>query len=100
MATKDQYIGKEKVPSHWHINVIRRAFPDEKALRSVWEAYKNARLTAGGAYKEPTDLQKKIAKFSQESHWRHSAIAEKFGVKYHVVKAAIQKVAVWEYLNK
>lgn len=99
MTTKDFYIGKEKVPSHWGMAVMTRAF-DEKALKGLWETYKNARLTAGGAYKEPTELQKKIAAYAKKTRHKHTAIAAEFKVKYHVVKAALEKVAVWEYLNK
>lgn len=98
MVKKDFKLMGEKVTPSWNVNILARAFK-EKELKSIWDAYKNARLTAGSAAKEPTELQKEIAAYARKTKWKRVAIAEKFKVKVHVVHSAIQKVAIYSYLN-
>lgn len=100
MTKKDIYIGKEKISSGLQTSIVARIFKDNpKGFKEFWESYKDARFR-GGASKEPTELQIKIAAYTKSSKENNRIVADKFKVKYHAVTAAIQKVAVWEYLNK
>lgn len=95
---KEYKIAGEKVGSAFQTAILLRAF-NEKELKSIWEAYKAARLTSGGAAKEPTDLQKKIAAYAKKTKLKYVVIAKEFNVTSNMVGNSIRKVAVYAYLN-
>jgi hypothetical protein len=95
-------VGGKKSPVAFSSMVIGRMFKDKKDLSNFLENYENAKVSQGGAWKEPTELQSKIAAFVKAGKNTrdtiNSAIA-KFKVDRNEVYTARNRVAVWEYIN-
>lgn len=95
---KEFKIAGEKVSPAWNVEILARSL-SEKELKSLWETYKNARLTSGTANTPPTDRQKEIAAYAKKTKHKNGVIAVKFKIKDFQVRSAIQKVAVYAYIN-
>lgn len=90
-------IGGEKMSLTLQSHILVRAFK-ESEMKSIWEAYKNARIRAVYGNKPPTEEQIKMAQM-RKSGVSMGEIARKFSVKWDRVHTAVKKVAVYEYLN-
>lgn len=94
------YVGKEQLPVGMSTRVIVRMFTDDaKGLKDFWEKYQEARLTAGGAQREPTPLQYKVAEMKKKGMRAETIFKEQKLKNIQQVYSIINRVAMWEYLN-
>lgn len=89
-------------PTAFSAQVIGRMFKDKRDLSAFLENYENAKVSPGGSWREPTELQYKIAALVKSGNNSKSAIdaaITKFKVGRNHVYAARNRVAVWEFIN-
>ncbi len=98
---KSIFEGKQ-TPVSFSSQVIARMFKDKKDLGSFLENYENAKVSNGGAWREPTELQYKIAVFVKAGKNSRTCIAaamKKYSVTRNQVYSARNRVALWEFVN-
>lgn len=91
-----------KSPVAFSSKVISRMFKDKKDLGSFLENYENAKVSQGGAWREPTEAQFKVAAFvkaGKNSRTAIEAATKKFSLDKSQVYSARNRVAVWEFIN-
>lgn len=91
-------IGEEILPDSMKTEIFTR-FLSERAMKDLWESYRDARHTLRNGSTPPTEMQYKIAQL-RKTGMRYKEITAKLGVPFNQVSSAISRVAVWEYMNK
>jgi len=77
-------------------SVLLKAFGD-KDLKQMWEKYKANKVQR--ALTEPTALQYKLAEARKRGDTPRKIVADNKGVSSFQVSAALQRVAIWEYMT-
>lgn len=95
MKRENIYVGETKLPDSLQVNIIAR-FMKNSELKQFWDSYVQARTT-DKTVRAPTEIQYKYAKLRKRMTTKEVAVQENVEV-FKVIKA-IQKVAIWEYLN-
>lgn len=97
MTTKrpDIYVGETKLPDALQTGIVAR-FMSASALKVFWEQYSESRLRSK-TVQPPTELQYELAEARKKMSTKEVAVLKK--VDAYKVLVAIQKVAIYEYLN-
>jgi hypothetical protein len=89
------YVGEQILPQHMQAAIIVR-FMKTNELKSFWDSYKDARMRQK-SIQPPTEQQYKLARLRKKMTNKNVATQE--NVKVFEVLRAVNKVAIWEYLN-
>lgn len=92
------YVGKVRLPGSFLSVILRRTMSD-KELLDLLERYREVCQTERGA-QEPSELQFTIAKDVKKTGIKPLKASVKYKVTVSQVSSAVQRVAVWEYLNE